>query len=294
MAAMRTKPVTRESIVPTATSALDRTSEVSDSVGLEPGSTMPTSSTSRRRDVVPLHVAPGRRTRVAGAWSRGLPGGRRQPVRGVLLCARFLRRRWMSQPHQIARNTIAPTVRKTPTPLTKVERTLIVVRRRSARPSGVVTVSSTGDVPEPRVSTATRTVVLCCGGERDVALGTLGEQEAVALELEVDGDVLVAPLFWKLIGISALLDVIVTVLPAAAPRSGRGSPSTEVPIDASRSRAAWRPGRVSTIGRPPTTPARGRRSATRGSLGGPRAAATASRLVHAAGVLRGGDRRCGR
>ncbi len=44
MAAMRAKPVTRDNIVPTATSALDRTSEVSDSVGLEPGSTMPGSS----------------------------------------------------------------------------------------------------------------------------------------------------------------------------------------------------------------------------------------------------------
>src|SRR3954471_16426470 len=65
MAAMRTKPVTRDSAVPTATTALDRTSEVSASVGLEPGSVSPTSS--------------------ALTYSGRLPGGRRDRERGVLL-----------------------------------------------------------------------------------------------------------------------------------------------------------------------------------------------------------------
>ncbi len=41
MAAIRTNPVIRESMVPTATTALERTSDVSTSVGLEPGSFEP-------------------------------------------------------------------------------------------------------------------------------------------------------------------------------------------------------------------------------------------------------------
>ena len=59
---------------------------------------------------------------------------------------------------------MAPTVRKTPTPLTKVERTEMWLMPPELRgigsPPAVVTVICTGAVPEPRVSTATRTVVL--------------------------------------------------------------------------------------------------------------------------------------
>ena len=46
IAAIRTKPVTRESMVPTATTALERTSDVSTSVGFDPGSLSPNSSGS--------------------------------------------------------------------------------------------------------------------------------------------------------------------------------------------------------------------------------------------------------
>ena len=116
----------------------------------------------------------------------------------------------MSQPHQIARNTIAPTVRKTPTPLTKVERTLIVVV-----PSGIgrplaVTVMRTGAVPEPRVSTATRTVVLRDGGSATSRSAPSGKSRR-SLSSFTWTVTSWSLLLRKLIGISALLDVMVMV-----------------------------------------------------------------------------------
>src|ERR1700682_5258832 len=68
MAAMRTNPVTRDSAVPTATTALERTSDVSTSEGLDPGSLRPISSGS----------GPARLTR----RSCVLPGRRRDRARG--------------------------------------------------------------------------------------------------------------------------------------------------------------------------------------------------------------------
>ena len=93
----------------------------------------------------------------------------------------------MSQPHQTARNTIAPTVRNTPTPLTNDERT-VTSEVWIGSPPAVVTVISRGKVPELRVSTAIRTVWFFPGSSVDVAVGAVGEQQLVARERDVDRD----------------------------------------------------------------------------------------------------------
>jgi hypothetical protein len=57
-------------------------------------------------------------------------------------------------------------VRNSPTLLTNVDLTLTSVRWISSSPSGDVTVSVSGNVPEPRASTPKRTVVLRGGRSR--------------------------------------------------------------------------------------------------------------------------------
>jgi hypothetical protein len=67
----------------------------------------------------------------------------------------------MSWPHHPARKSTAPTVRNTPTLFTKnVVRTFTSVCWMGRAPSGDVTLSVSGNVPELRVSTVKRTVVL--------------------------------------------------------------------------------------------------------------------------------------
>ena len=96
----------------------------------------------------------------------------------------------MSQPHQSARNTIAPTVRKTPTPLTNDERT-VTSEVWIGEPARGGDRHQQGKGPELRVSIAMRTVWFLPGFEGDVAVGAVGEQELVAGERDADRDLLV-------------------------------------------------------------------------------------------------------
>ncbi len=64
---------------------------------------------------------------------------------------RRLRRQWVI--HQMARKRPAPIVRKIPTPLTTVDRTVYRAARSGSWPSAVVTEMFSGNVPEARVST---------------------------------------------------------------------------------------------------------------------------------------------
>ena len=63
----------------------------------------------------------------------------------------------MSHAHHAARNSAAPIISTTPTPLTTDDRTLMRVVWIGS-PSSVVTVTVTGKVPGLRVSTRIRSV----------------------------------------------------------------------------------------------------------------------------------------
>ena len=96
----------------------------------------------------------------------------------------------MSQPHQSARNTIAPTVRKTPTPLTNEDRT-VTSEVWIGSPAAVVTVMSRGKEPGAAGLDRDAHRLVLARFERDPAVGAVGEQQLVARERDVDRDALV-------------------------------------------------------------------------------------------------------
>ena len=235
MAAMRTKPVRRESAVPTATTALDRTSDVSASVGLEPGSMRPgsssTSSLGRRRSFVRSRRVARRACAIrerAGACCLRPPLASPVDVPAPPEREEHDRAHGQEDSHtahegRADRDRVVPPIGRPS-----------VVGDRHAAPA---TCPSRGSRPPPAPS--------CCAGAREdhVALGAVGEEEAVALELHVDGRRSWSLVFWKLIGISALLDVMV-IVPGGCTWIWSRKPSTEVPIDVEQvARAACgRPG----------------------------------------------------
>ena len=93
----------------------------------------------------------------------------------------------MSQPHQTARNTIAPTVRNTPTPLTNEERT-VTSEVWIGSPPAVVTVISNGKGARAAGLDRDAHRLVLAGLERDVTVGAVGEQQLVARERDVDRD----------------------------------------------------------------------------------------------------------
>src|SRR5262249_55709596 len=76
------------------------------------------------------------------------------------------RRRRRSRPHHPARNSTADAIKTMPTVLTNVERTSSRRSEMDSTPSVEVTSSFNGNVPDVRVSTETRTVVLRGGSWR--------------------------------------------------------------------------------------------------------------------------------
>ncbi len=222
---MRTKPVTRDSAVPTATTALDRTSDVSDSVGFDPGSVRPRSSrSSRSSSAYDRSLASASYPRRGRLVTRVARRAARSGTSGAACCAALL----------------ASTV-DVPTPPEREEhdRThgqedshTAHERRadRDARRAADGQPVGGGHRHEHRRRARAARLDrdphggVAVGRQEHVALGAVGEEQAVALELEVDGDRLVAGV------LEADRDLGLARRDrdgarAAAPGSGRGSRS---------------------------------------------------------------------
>src|SRR5438128_1168672 len=146
----------------------------------------------------------------------------------------------MSWPHHPARKSTAPTVRNAPTLFTEnVVRTFTSVCWMGRAPSGDVTLSVSGNVPELRVSTVNRTVVLRGGRSRTRSFPSGNTSLSLARRTRTRSACPVS--LRNVTGIAPFSAVSVIVLSTAGTRRRPTNWLTSASIFASSARARERP-----------------------------------------------------